>query len=712
MINNLHINGYSIAPLFTGMVIFLIGVFVCGQNKNNKINRLFFYLCISVFIWTIGYSVMYATKNPRVAVMAARAGYFGVVFIPVFVFHFISEFLKLKTPKFIVASIYALGGLFFLFNFTDKFIDGVYTYFWGFYPTVGPWYKYYIIFFAAVFTWSVIVLFKNLRSNVRGKINIRTQNQIKYLLFAFMFAATSLVDYIQNYGIEIYPWGYISALGWIVFISIAIIRHQLMDIEVIIKKTLVFAGLFIMSYAVFASFVYLGSLLFENVIQSRWIALIPSVFIIVLILRPLENYLRNATDKYLFQKKYDYKHLLRTFSDEVLTVLDLDMLVNLTVNKLVQIIKLENAAILIYDEDNERYKMVASTGMDVLGYSLREEDPLIKFLSRGNKYILMDSFADQVDIYKDIKASASRLNSELIVPLSQQDDIVGILSLGKKKSDEEFTQDDVDIILPLARTLAVAITNAKLFEKLSEAQAQAAQREKMAVIGTLSAGINHEICNPLGIARGQCEMFLLNMKEGIYKDKSQEELLEKAQEIMNMVINETDRATVITRKLSSFAKPAKGNTADDVDIKEEIDQVVSLVEHDLKMDNILIKKEIEDALPLISADKKQVQEIFFNIIRNAAQSIKEGNGEIRVKAFNHDKAVHVDIEDTGEGISKTNLGKIFNPFFTTKDPGGGTGLGLFIVKQIVERNNGTISAKSELGRGTTFSLTFTSAEAA
>jgi len=96
----------------------------------------------------------------------------------------------------------------------------------------------------------------------------------------------------------------------------------------------------------------------------------------------------------------------------------------------------------------------------------------------------------------------------------------------------EKIPEDIDILQTVSKTLAVAIVNARLFEQLSEAQAQAAQREKMAVIGTLSAGLNHEICNPLGIVRGQCEMFLLNMEEGIYKDKSSEELVEKAREII------------------------------------------------------------------------------------------------------------------------------------------------------------------------------------
>ncbi|MGB2600890.1 MAG: ATP-binding protein [Candidatus Omnitrophota bacterium] len=242
-------------------------------------------------------------------------------------------------------------------------------------------------------------------------------------------------------------------------------------------------------------------------------------------------------------------------------------------------------------------------------------------------------------------------------------------------------------------------------EKLSEAQAQAAQREKMAVIGTLSAGINHEICNPLGIARGQCEMFLLNLKEGIYDDRPPEELIEKAREIMEKVINEMDRATVITKKLSLFAKPSNGTITNDVNVRNELKEVISFVEHDLKLDNISIKTDIEEGLPHIAADRKQIQEIFFNLIRNAAQSI-ENKGEILIRATNINNKVNIEIKDTGIGMDKNHLAQIFDSFFTTKEPGEGTGLGLFIVKQIVEKNEGRIAVKSELGVGTTFHLRF------
>lgn len=233
----------------------------------------------------------------------------------------------------------------------------------------------------------------------------------------------------------------------------------------------------------------------------------------------------------------------------------------------------------------------------------------------------------------------------------------------------------------------------------------------MAVIGTLAAGINHEICNPLGIVRGQCEMFLLNMRDGFYGQKTPEEVLKISSEIMNKVIKETDRATSITKKLSSFAKPSKRSDFEEVAVAKEVDEVLGLLGHDLKLNNIDIQKDFPENFPLILADKKQIEEVLFNIIRNAAQAMDKKDGKIMVTGFQEDHSVVIRIADNGSGIPPDKIEQIFHPFYTTKAPGKGTGLGLFIVKQVVERNKGTISCESQIGAGTTFTLRFQTAVA-
>ncbi len=696
---------FGVSALLTGVTSLGMGVFVYFNGRNKKLNAIWLGVTSGAAIWGFGSLVATQISDYGLSMLWWKFAYVGVILTPVFFFHFICIFLEYNL-KMLIRITYLLAAVFAIFNifFEKLFLGGINFVFESLYWFGPPGIVYnffYVLFYLLLNLFSYYLLFRKMRTSSGLE---RTQ-MLYFIVGSGVGWLGSEGCFPIGWNLNVYPITNFLVVLYPIILGYAIVRHQLMDITVIVKKTLVFAGLFAASFGVFVSFAYLGAAVFENIVNNRWIALIPSVFVIVLILRPLENFLVNATDKFLFQKKYDYRELLRTFSNEVLAVLDLNTLVNITVNKLVEVVKLENAALLLYDKGKEKFRMVSSGGPEATEYILDVGEGFIRDIQKSGRYVLRENPDRKNDLSEDIKQKFDELKAEVLIPLTHRDELVGVLSLGKKKSDEEFTQDDIAILLPLAKTLSIAITNAQLIEELSVAHAQSAQREKMAVIGTLSAGINHEICNPLGIARGQCEMFLLNLKDGIYKNKTHEELIEKAQEIMQKVIHETDRATVITRKLSSFAKPAKGLTEGDVHVGDELNEVVGLVEHDLKLDNIrVISKIAKDTHP-ISADRKQLQEIFFNIVRNAAQSI-EGKGTITVSALNSGSSVYVDIKDDGIGMNKEHMSQIFNPFFTTKEPGQGTGLGLFIVKQIVEKNNGHISVDSEPGKGTVFHLVF------
>ncbi len=265
----------------------------------------------------------------------------------------------------------------------------------------------------------------------------------------------------------------------------------------------------------------------------------------------------------------------------------------------------------------------------------------------------------------------------------------------------------------------MAVSNAQLFDETKQLQERekqavvlAMQKDKLATIGTLSAGINHEICNPLGIVKAQCEAFLLDLEDGILIGKSSQDLLDRTATIMRGALKQIDRATAITQKLSNFAKPVKETKVEEVSVPAEVEEVMPLVGHDLKLQKIDIKTEMPQHLPNIRVDRKQLQEVLFNIIRNAGQAVTPP-GTIWVRARHLDEdVVRIEIQDTGSGIPADKIEKIWDPFFTTKEPGKGTGLGLFIVRQIVERNKGRITVESTVGKGTTFFLDFPAAKPA
>jgi signal transduction histidine kinase len=442
----------------------------------------------------------------------------------------------------------------------------------------------------------------------------------------------------------------------------------------------------------------------------RWLSNVFAAAIIAGVYGPLRNWLVETTDRYLFQKKYDYRELLRKFTDEVMLKVDLKPLLETTVKTLTELVKLEGCSLLLLNRDTRQYELAAAAqGPDGHPLALAEAEPFITFLRKTHEPIGQDGPLGKVRFPAAVTDCLRHLRARLALPLAVHDDLIGVLCLGKKKSDEAFTPDDLAILLPLARTLAIAVSNAQLFEELAKTQAEAAQKEKLAVIGTLSAGINHEICNPLGIVKAQCEAFILDLQDGILVGKSQQEILDRTSAIMGVALKQIDRATAITQKLSNFAKPIKEPAAQPVSVAQEVDEVLLLVGHDLKLEKIEVTKELAPDLPPILVDRRQLQEVLFNLIRNAAQAITPP-GRITVRAQTHQGGVRIEIEDSGSGIAPDKLEKIYDPFFTTKEPGKGTGLGLFIVRQIVERNKGRISVESTVGKGTTFFLDFPAAE--
>jgi len=701
-----YFNIYTFAAIVSIITCIVLGWFVYSRGKDKPLNRSFVYITIFVGFWCFFPLLTSIPESDQLALFLGRVAYLAGVYSPTLFLNFVIVFsgatgIRKMLP---LGVAFGISTIFAFSVFSGYFMKGVIRNAPFFAVVPGVLYDMFVIFFLCVCCFAFYLTIKCYAvSDARKKL------QLKYIILAFVIAVTSammhlLAPYSRK---EFFPHDFL-VIFYFSFMTYAIVRHQLMDIEVIIKKTLVFAGLLT---SVFGMLILPTLIIQEYLFRGagtggRLAGLTISGIIIILTMRRIESFLIDITDKYLFQKKYDYKELLKTFTAEVLTVLELDKLVNLTINKLVDIVKLNSAAVLLFDHEKERFDVAASHNIKDQSVTLLRPDGIVTFMEETHGYILIKEMKEKNIVIPDsIQDIVNKLNAELIIPMVLHEEVIGVLSLGKKKSDEDYTQDDLDILLPLAKTLAIAISNAELFVELGRAQAEAAQREKMAVIGTLSAGINHEICNPLGIARGQCEAFLLNMKDGLYKTKTSQELINKAMDIMAKVIKETDRATAITKKLSGFAKPSKGE-AEYINLEKEIDEVQGLVGYELKLEKIELEKLIQKDIASIFVDRKQFQEVLFNLIRNAGQAIGE-KGKITVSAIEENDKVLIDVQDTGSGIPDDKIKQLFNPFFTTKDPGKGTGLGLFIVRQVVEKNGGRIYLKeTKVGEGTIFRLEF------
>ena len=241
----------------------------------------------------------------------------------------------------------------------------------------------------------------------------------------------------------------------------------------------------------------------------------------------------------------------------------------------------------------------------------------------------------------------------------------------------------------------------KAYDELKEAHKQLIQSEKMVAMGQLAAGISHELNQPLAGIKGFAQIILMEMRDD---NPSRPDILK--------IIEQVDRMARIIKNVRFFARKSEFSMKE-TDIRYPIEDAIALWGGQLKLYNIRIKTVLSDSVLKILGDENQLQQVFVNLLTNARDAIVESRdivegGEITIKTeLSEDrKFVRVLFKDNGCGISAEDLGRIFNPFFTTKSPDGGMGMGLAIVYRIISNHNGTIEVESEIGKGSCFIITF------
>ena len=224
-----------------------------------------------------------------------------------------------------------------------------------------------------------------------------------------------------------------------------------------------------------------------------------------------------------------------------------------------------------------------------------------------------------------------------------------------------------------------------------------ALNEKMAELGKLSAGMVHELNTPLSVIVSAAQLIL-----------REDGLPDSIREMVERISQETQRLSHFTRGILSFARTQEEPSAE-TDVNRVLGEVLVFLKYEVQKRSIKVIEELDYRIPSILADDNRLKQIFVNLIMNALQAMENGGVLLVRTSASADRAVEIQIADTGTGIREEFVGRIFEPFFTTKESGSGTGLGLFITKTMVERLGGTIFVQSVFGEGTTFTVSFPAA---
>jgi len=228
-------------------------------------------------------------------------------------------------------------------------------------------------------------------------------------------------------------------------------------------------------------------------------------------------------------------------------------------------------------------------------------------------------------------------------------------------------------------------------QDLQKTEARAREAEQLASTATLISGLAHEIGTPMGVIRGHAEA-LGSAVEG-----------KRAAWRLNMILDQIDRITGIIQALLNMARPRE-SLRSSVSLSATLDTTLAFLTEKIRRRGVSVAKDIDD-IPEITADPEKLQQVFLNLLINAVDAMPEG-GTLSIAVAREEDFAVVRIADTGTGIPSDQIENIFEPFYTTKPAGRGNGLGLVVVKGIMDEHSGSIEVHSEDGAGTEFTVRF------
>lgn len=295
---------YSIPTLVGAMAALFIGFFVLLKNIRSKTNISFALFCLSIFAWLFSFTISYSNKDPLVALLWAKAGCIAVDFTGPLFYHFVVTFLGLRKELKWIYIVYFLVSVVFLLSVGTEYIylkEPMY-HSWGYYPVAGSLHPLTILLHCTVVFRALFLLYSALEK-LRVTFPSNKYNQVKYIYYGlWVMVFPALTDYLPKYRVEIYPFGWVFLLIFVAIVAFAILKHNLMDIAIVVRKGLIYSILAASVTAVFFTILLVTEKFFQGLVGYQSLIVTAIVgFIITLGFNPLKNWLQRFIDRRFFK---------------------------------------------------------------------------------------------------------------------------------------------------------------------------------------------------------------------------------------------------------------------------------------------------------------------------------------------------------------------------------------------------------------------------
>ena len=698
-------NPYAFPVLIALGANSIFGIYVYAKSRKGLTTYIFTLLMVSICVWQFSEFNLANTASPNWALFWDRSVYVGMILAPNASFVLALVFPR-KSPfirnSFRLLLLFSPSIALFVLLPTDLFISGVQMEYWGYGKIEGPLYWLFGVHMLVLVGLTLGTLYRSYKKADTG----RERTQCKYLMGGFSIPgilAILILLVLQPLGIKHLNIcvGSLASVVMIGVLSYSIVRHRLMDTDVILRKS--------SAYSISLVSIIVPSIFIILLLQNAVFGYVDSVFSLTSLLiislssvffSLIKPKAERTVEQRIFRERFAYRSVLINLSKEIVTIIDLDFLCRRIVETISMTMGIEKTSIFLLDEEKREYALHETKTQERLGkptkdtFVLGPHDAVIVWLQNNKTILVREEWAKRRKTaeLRDATNRMKTLGAEVCVPLISKGRLIGVVILGGKTNREMYSHEDVELLEAIANGTVIAVENARLYEDLKKQDAVMRRADRLASLGTLTAGLAHEIRNPLVAIKTLTQLLPERIDDAEFR-----------RDFLAIASGEVDRISSLVNELLEFARPTEPHLQPE-NIREIMEGMILLISTEMKKKNVDIRTRYEGDLPLVNADREQIKQVFLNILLNAIEATDEG-GQVSVviRTFHKKQGprfLQAEISDTGAGIREDHLDPIFTPFFTTKDKG--SGLGLSISHQIVQEHGGTITVDSRLGKGSSF----------
>jgi signal transduction histidine kinase len=716
---------YSIPPFLSLCCFVFLGYLSVTRGRKNQINRLFTVICILGTFLYIDILVIFNCKSSQTALFVSRLDHFFIVYlIPLYV-HFFHAYLKIPGRVWLIRSAYFFAFMLMCFAPTPLFIAEMQQHSFGYFGKGGPLYVLMGIETACAAVYVLMLIHQAIQRETRSIL----KNRLRYLfcgfgILGFLIGLNTLP--LLNY--SIYPPGNFSFIPLSIF-AVGLFRYDLLDMGLLIRKSVIYSLLSITLTLIYALVVTVinKSASGINITDSLYFPIFFFILVTV-IFGPVKTWIQILVDRYFFKGRYDYRQTIKQLSQTISAVLDVRQIAGLLVKTITDSMQVSQCHLYLSDGSKPpafvrcRINGDPSLPRDIVSGN----SPLVIWMNHRlqplRKEPLMQHSADGFS--RQVAAELESIRAAVVFPVIFENTLNGFLTIGDKKSGDLFLAEDMDLLETLTNQSSLSIENARAYRKIEdlnknleekvaartlELQTALIEKEKameslirsesLAAIGTLVAGTAHELNNPLASAMSLIQSTLEDISTRNVDSSLHSAILDD----LEFAGKELARAKAIVSSLLGLSRQSQTDT-EAIDLNAVIKDALQVLTTLYKNQKIAISAQYAEDLPLVCGNFAGLGQVALNIIQNAIQATAPSSGTIFLKT-GVDSARHqviFECEDTGPGIPDAMRQDIFKPFFTTKTVGKGTGLGLYICHNIVERHGGALTLEKSDGKGARF----------